>query len=106
MSSELALGTGLVVLLLASNVAFGVAWSRARKRAARLELAQAEVDASASGLRFDGARAKRLEDLVESMALEIERIGEGQRFTSRLLAESRRIQPRHGVRRSDPGAAH
>jgi len=104
MSSELALGTGLVVLLLASNVAFALAWSRARRRAARFEVAQAE--GASAGLSFDGARSKRLEEMVEAMALEIERIGEGQRFTSRLLAESRRIQPRHTMRRSDPGAAH
>ena len=103
MTSEFALGIGFVMLLLlASNVAFAVAWTRARRRAARFEVASAE----GAGLSFDGARSKRLEETIEAMALEIERIGEGQRFTSRLLAESRRIQPRHGMRRSDPGAAH
>jgi len=105
MNSQLALGTSLVVLLFASNVALAVAWTRAKRRAAALEVAHAEGGADA-GLQFDGQRAKRLEDMVEAMALEIERIGEGQRFTSRLLAESRRISPRHGMRRSDPGAAH
>jgi hypothetical protein len=104
MSSELALGISLVGLLLASNVAFAVAWTRARRRAAALELAQA--DGAEVGVSFDAPRSRRLEETIEAMALEIERIGEGQRFTSRLLAESRRIAPRHAMRRPDPGAAH
>ncbi|HVX41351.1 MAG TPA: hypothetical protein VHB25_17435 [Gemmatimonadaceae bacterium] len=35
------------------------------------------------------ARFNRLEEIVEATALEVERIGEGQRFTTRLLAEGR-----------------
>ena len=33
------------------------------------------------------ARLMRVESVVESMAVELERIGEGQRFLTRLLAE-------------------
>lgn len=33
------------------------------------------------------ARLERLENAVESIAVEVERVGEGQRFTTRLLAE-------------------
>lgn len=44
-------------------------------------------EAGASGLVMDEARMARLEQAVESIALEVERISEGQRFTTRLLAE-------------------
>ena len=33
------------------------------------------------------ARLERLENAVESIAVEVERVGEGQRFTTRLLSE-------------------
>jgi hypothetical protein len=35
------------------------------------------------------ARIARIEQIVESTSIEIERISEGQRFTTRLLAENR-----------------
>lgn len=41
----------------------------------------------ASGVVVDEARMARLEQAVEAIALEVERISEGQRFTTRLLAE-------------------
>lgn len=34
-------------------------------------------------------RLERIEQAIEAMAIEIERISEGQRFTTRLLSESR-----------------
>jgi hypothetical protein len=37
------------------------------------------------------ARLTRIEQIVEATSIEIERISEGQRFTSRLLAEKREI---------------
>ena len=37
------------------------------------------------------ARIARIEQIVEATSIEIERISEGQRFTSRLLAEKREI---------------
>ena len=37
--------------------------------------------------RQDDQRLERIESAVEAIALEIERISEGQRFTTRLLAE-------------------
>jgi hypothetical protein len=45
-----------------------------------------EVGAS-KGLTIDEDRMARLEQAVESIALEVERISEGQRFTTKLLAE-------------------
>ncbi|MDQ6872102.1 MAG: hypothetical protein M3037_08850 [Gemmatimonadota bacterium] len=38
------------------------------------------------------ARIARIEQLVESTAIEIERINEGQRFTTRLLSEKKAIE--------------
>ncbi|HEV7594415.1 MAG TPA: hypothetical protein VGO33_05405 [Gemmatimonadaceae bacterium] len=37
------------------------------------------------------ARIARIEQIVESTSIEIERISEGQRFTTRLLAEKKAI---------------
>lgn len=39
--------------------------------------------------RVDDDRLKRLEQAVDAIALEVERIAEGQRFTTRLLSERR-----------------
>ena len=36
---------------------------------------------------FNDARLSRLEQAVDAIALEVERISEGQRFTTRLLSE-------------------
>ena len=52
--------------------------------------------ASAPALAKIEERLSRLETGVDSIAVEIERISEGQRFTTRLLAE------RTGARPSDP----
>jgi hypothetical protein len=40
------------------------------------------------------ARLARIEQAVEAIALEVERISEGQRFTTRLLSEQSRPAPR------------
>ena len=47
-------------------------------------------DAPGSGLVVDEERMARLEQAVEAIALEVERISEGQRFTTKLLAERAR----------------
>jgi len=39
------------------------------------------------------ARIARVEQIVESTAIEIERISEGQRFTTRLLSEKKAFEP-------------
>src|SRR4051812_21167796 len=41
----------------------------------------------------DSERLKRLENGIEAMAIEIERISEGQRFVTRLMSESRSAEP-------------
>jgi hypothetical protein len=40
------------------------------------------------------ARLARIEQAVEAIALEVERISEGQRFTTRLLSEQSRPAPK------------
>jgi hypothetical protein len=40
------------------------------------------------------ARLARIEQAVEAIALEVERISEGQRFTTKLLSEQSRPAPR------------
>src|SRR5206468_7408493 len=56
----------------------------------------------------DNDRMTRLEQAVESIALEVERISEGQRFTTKLLAdraqaeEVRSAAPADPIRRSTP----
>ena len=54
-------------------------WYRARTR-----LAPGKLTALPAEL---GSRMERIENAVESIAVEVERISEGQRFTSRLLSE-------------------
>ena len=39
------------------------------------------------------ARISRVEQIVEATAVEVERISEGQRFTTRLLHERKQLQP-------------
>jgi len=39
------------------------------------------------------ARMARVEQIVESTAIEIERISEGQRFTTKLLSEKKAFEP-------------
>ena len=70
-----AFSTFLVTLAIVAR--FGFRKSRAAAPAPR------EGDA-----RIDDSRFARLEDAVDSIAIEVERIAEGQRFVTRLLAES------------------
>lgn len=58
-------------------------------------------DEGGSGLVMDEARMARLEQAVESIAVEVERISEGQRFTTKLLAE--RAQADRAGRAATPG---
>lgn len=38
-------------------------------------------------------RLQRMENAIDSIAIEVERISEGQRFTTRLLSEQTRVDP-------------
>jgi hypothetical protein len=39
------------------------------------------------------ARLERMEQAIDSVALEVERISEGQRFTTKLLSEGKNVGP-------------
>jgi len=59
-------------------------------------------DRSAPGLVVGEDRMARLEQAVEAIALEVERISEGQRFTTKLLAERAAAEQLRGVQPSEP----
>jgi hypothetical protein len=69
---------GTVVLTSITSVT--LAWHRARRRALRAEAAPPSTAA-------DGQRLCRVEQSVEALVLEIERVAESQRYTARLLTE-------------------
>ena len=57
----------------------------------RKEASKLERDSTSP---FAEARLARIEQAVEAIALEVERISEGQRFTTKLLSEQSRPAPR------------
>jgi hypothetical protein len=61
-----------------STVGFAALWIRARERAARAE-------SLLEGMRMMGARETM--PAIDAIAEEVERIGEGQRYLTRLMAE-------------------
>ena len=69
-----------VLVLLGGAIGFGVAWIRARDRAQRAERELAQASSTPRGL-------ERLEAAVDSIAVEVERIAEAERFQSQLLAQ-------------------
>ena len=69
------------------------------RRGARREIARASTGASAA----TEAQLTELRRAVETMAREMERISEGQRFTARMLVERVPAPPVSGPGRRDPG---
>jgi hypothetical protein len=59
---------------------------------ARLMFRRAKVPVQAPGALESAARLERIEQAVDAIAIEVERISEGQRFTTRLLADSQGIR--------------
>jgi hypothetical protein len=51
------------------------------------------------------ARLERIEQSLEAIALEVERISEGQRFTTKLLAERSPLPAQHGAVTAAAGAS-
>ena len=62
-----------------STLTFGVLWLRARDRATRAE-------ATLEALRISGGRLES-NPALDAIAEEVERIGEGQRFLTRVMSE-------------------
>ena len=79
-------------------IGFAVAWVRTRER-----LIRAQQRSPADPLASSDARLDRLEQAVESIAIEIERISEGQRFTARLLSERATGVDAHRLAPADTG---
>lgn len=50
-------------------------------------MARRRVSSGGGELTIGDERMNRLEEAIESIALEVERVGEGQRFVTKLLAE-------------------
>ena len=69
------------VLMLAGTTAISIAGAYALGRSRRRELPSAQPD------REQLDRLERMEHLIEVMAVEVERIGEGQRFLTKIMAE-------------------
>ena len=63
-------------------------WFSARRRAEKAEAIVHEL-AIAPVLRGENASAAQLGQAIDAIAVEVERISEGQRFTTRLLSERR-----------------
>ena len=65
--------------LFSTTIAFAALWIRARDRAARAE-------SLVEGIRMTG-RADGTSSALDAIAEEVERIGEGQRFITRIMSE-------------------
>ena len=66
--------------LFSTTVGFAALWIRARDRATRAE-------SLLEGMRYSG-RADSMSPALDAIAEEVERIGEGQRFITRIMSES------------------
>ena len=82
METAIGIANVVIAVLFGSSVAFAVAWTRARERAIRAELTR--VSSPESDIRLE-----RLQQSVEAIAVEVERISEAQRFAAKLQAEQR-----------------
>jgi hypothetical protein len=69
------IGGTIAISMIAMAVARIVASARRRKELPESSIARLE------------ARLERMEQAIDAMATEVERVADGQRFTSRLLAE-------------------
>ena len=66
--------------LFLTTITFASLWVRARERAVRAE-------SYLEGVRLTGGRPESTNPALDAMAVEIERIGEGQRFLTRVMSE-------------------
>jgi hypothetical protein len=74
------LGAFVTAIVLAVGVPLARAYSRRMDAQSRNPQIPSEV----------AARLERMEQAIDSVALEVERISEGQRFTTKLLSEGNR----------------
>lgn len=84
----------MIAVSLFASVAYSVsAIARAAVAHKKEEVRQAEAVPS-----LTEARLARIEQAVDAIALEVERISEGQRFTTKLLSEHNQIFPKAPAR--------
>jgi hypothetical protein len=91
--------TGLILacaVLGVAAVGFAVSWIRARERAIRAEH-ERRILGDIQSRRFD-----RLDQAVDAMALEVERIAEIERFAVQALGDAPRKLPRESESRGAP----
>ena len=81
----------LVAVSFFASVAYSINAIARAAVAHRREQAKAETEFSPA---LSEARLARIEQAVEAIALEVERISEGQRFTTKLLSEQSRPVPK------------
>ena len=74
----------------------GIGYPMARAYGKRMERGVAGNGKPLPSSEANEARMERIERAVEAMALEVERMSEGQRFMTKLLAEPSRIRPPDG----------
>jgi hypothetical protein len=79
--------------LFVSNIVFLTLWIRAREASLRTRSRGDRVEAASAPALEQQERHERLEVAVDAIAIEVERIAEGQRFVTRLLAEKATPQP-------------
>lgn len=79
--------------LFVSNIVFLTLWIRAREASLRSRGRTERVEAGTAPAIEQLERHERLEVAVDAIAIEVERIAEGQRFVTRLLAEKAPVQP-------------
>lgn len=91
-------GEWIPILAIAIVPITAIGWPLARAAAKRME-----EGASAPRIPADvSARLERMEQAIDSIAVEVERISEGQRFTTKLLSERAGGSP--GAAGGDSGA--
>jgi hypothetical protein len=81
----------VIALSFFASVSYAISSIARAAVAHRREGARLERDSSPS---LAEARLARIEQAVEAIALEVERISEGQRFTTKLLSEQARLAPK------------
>ena len=91
-------GEWIPIMAMAIVPITAIGWPLARAYARRLE--QGEVSARVPS--EVTARLERMEQAIDSIAVEVERISEGQRFTTKLLSERTAQSPAPG--NSPPGS--
>jgi hypothetical protein len=78
----------IIAIACAPVIAIGVPIARAWARRIEAQGQQPRMPSVPSVPSDLGARLERMEQAIDAIAVEIERVSEAQRFTTRLLAES------------------